>query len=149
MKLIKYILKGRYSNGDCSYRCPNRKDCKIIIRISHNEINQFITNKKEKIQYIITSTEKMHTCKNINSINEGNINNYENNKNLVAALIKKNLTKPLSFHLDLIYKAKIPLKKSQIKRILQDLRNENLPTDKDFLNDSSLIKITLEENIPE
>ena len=41
----QYILKGRYSNGDCSYRCPNWKDCKIIIRISHDEINQFITYK--------------------------------------------------------------------------------------------------------
>ena len=112
-------------------------------------IIKFITNEKEKIQYLITSTEKIHTCKNLNSINEGNINSYENIKKLSSALIKNNLTKPLSFHIDLIYKRKFPLKKSQIKRILQQQRNENLLTDKDFLNDSSLIKMTLEDNIPE
>ena len=64
----QYILKGGYSNVDCSYRCPHRKEYKIIIRVSYIEINEFITNKKEKIQYSITSTKKIHTCIKMNRI---------------------------------------------------------------------------------
>lgn len=29
----QYIFKGRYSNGDCSYRSPNRKDCKLLMNL--------------------------------------------------------------------------------------------------------------------
>ena len=48
----QYILKGRYSNGDCSYRCPHRNNSKIIIRITKDEIinKQIIMKKKFNIQ---------------------------------------------------------------------------------------------------
>ena len=121
----QYILKGRYANGDCSYRCPQRNICKIIIRVSLDEIKKTL-DKNDKIEYTIVSTQKSNSCNNEhNLINEGKLNTLENNENLAAVLIKKNLTKPLSFHEDLIYKEKIPLKKRQIKRILHKLRNEN------------------------
>ena len=132
-------MKSRYANGDCAYRCPCGKICKIIIIVSQQKI-QDKSKKKGPVEYTIVSTEKNHTCDNEhNIIKEGNLNNLENNENLVAALIKKNLNNPLSYHIDLIYKAKILLKKRQIKRILQKLRNENWPSDKDFLKDPSFI----------
>ena len=60
-------------------------------------------DKNDKIEYTIVSTQKSHSCKNEhNLINEGKLNTLENNENLAAVLIKKNLTQPLSFHEDLI-----------------------------------------------
>ena len=145
----QYILKGRYANGDCSYRCPQRNIYKVMIRDSHDKIKKTL-DKNDKIEFTIVSTQNSHSCNNEhNLIKEGKLNTLDNNENLAAALIKKNLTKPLSFHEDIMYKATIPLKKRQIKRILQKLRNENLPCDKDCLNDPSLITITIEENIQE
>ena len=88
-------MKSRYANCDCAYRCPYRKICKIIIRVSQQEIQD--KSKKKGLK-------------------EGNLNNLENNEKLVAALIKKNLNNPLSYHLDLIYKAKIPHKKKTNKK---------------------------------
>ena len=46
----QYILKRRYSNGDCSYRYPHRNNCKIIIRITKDEIIKKTNNNEEKIQ---------------------------------------------------------------------------------------------------
>ena len=113
-------MKGRYSNGDYSYRCPFRKLCQIIIRVSEDEINNKY-DKNEKMEFTIVSTQKTHSCNNDkNLINEGKLNTLENNENLAVALIKNNLTKPLNFHLDLIYKAKIPLKKRKLKEYYKD-----------------------------
>ena len=38
-------LKVRYSNGDCSYGCPHRNTCKIIIRITKDEIKKKMMKK--------------------------------------------------------------------------------------------------------
>ena len=147
----QYILKGRYSNGNCSYRCPHRNNCKIIIRITKDELIKKTNNNEEKIQYTIVSTQKAHSCNDENTdiINNGNLSSLTNTTNLARALIKQNITRKLSFHVNLLNKAKIPLTKRQIKKLLQDIRNESLPNDTEFFRDLSSIKITLEDTIAE
>ena len=55
----QYILKGRYSKRDCSYRCPNRNKCKIIIRVAKDELINKINSNDKNIQYTIVSTQKI------------------------------------------------------------------------------------------
>ena len=104
----------------------------------------------KKIQYNIVSTQKTHSCNDAKTDinNNGSFLSLTNTKNLARALIKQNITKKLSFHINLLNKAKIPLTKRQIKKLLQDIRNETLPNNTEFFSDLFSIKITLEDNIP-
>ena len=54
----QYIYKGKYANGDYSYRCPDRSHCKIIIRIPSEELKNKYKNKNSKINYTIVSKER-------------------------------------------------------------------------------------------
>ena len=147
---FQYVIKGRYANGDVSYRCPFRNKCKIIIRIKKDDI--FVIKEKQNIKYDIVSSQKTHSYKNIEKNEkekEGEINSIDKLKKLASELIKQNLQKPLSFHIDIITKANIPLTKRQIKYLLQKIREINLPSDDIFLNDLKNITISLEDNIPE
>ena len=139
----QYILKERYSNQDCSYRCPNRNKCKIIIRVAKDELINKINSNDKKIQYTIVSTQKTHSYNDANTDinNNGSFLSLTNTKNLARALIKQNITKKLSFHINLLNKAKISLTKRQIKKLLQNIRNETLPNDTEFFSDLSSKKL--------
>ena len=56
-----------------------------------------------------------------------------NKKILARAIIKQIINKRLSFNANLLNKAKIPLTKKQIKKLLQDIRKESLPNEMCFL----------------
>ena len=87
-----------------------------------NNNNQNIENKN-------VSTQKTHTCKkseNNDLFYNGKISSLSNTNNLAKALIKQNIAKPFTFHVNLLNKTKIQLTKRQIKTLLQDIRNEAL-----------------------
>ena len=54
------------------------------------------------------------------------------------------MNKPLSFHLENLKNNDIKLNKTQIKYLLQKIRENNFPKDEDYLNNISKIRITLD-----
>ena len=70
-------------------------------------------------------------------------------KKFATTLIKQNINKKLSFHLNLLAKAKISLTKRQTKCLLQTFGEEDMPNDKIYLFELEGIIINLENNIPE
>lgn len=153
-----YSYKDELKNKNYSFRCKNRLSCKIIIKVSEEEILKYIKKNDYEIKYEISSEQKSHTCKTA-KINEekDNINtkekSNEKNTNLklqkerAKILIFSNLNKSLSFHYENLKNNDIFLSKNQIKRILQKLREAKFPNDIEYLKDISQIKITF-ENIP-
>ena len=71
---------------------PPRSQCKIIIRKSVEELKEKYKDKDAKINYIITSTEKNHSCINTDKVNSyiGRINSIGNIKKFSSILIKQN-----------------------------------------------------------
>jgi len=58
---INYSFKDTLTN-DYTYRCKKRRKCKVVIKISKEEIRKYNNNPLHKIKYIITSSESNHTC---------------------------------------------------------------------------------------
>ena len=147
----QYVLKARYANGDLSYRCPQRQTCKIIIRIKEEDLKSKYNKEGAKLDYKIVSTVQEHTCnkKDNSSIINAEMDTLGNIKNLATALIKQNINKKLSFHINMLNQAKIPLTKKQTKYLLQKLREEHQPSDDEYLKELGNIKIDLEDNIAE
>ena len=71
------------------------------------------------------------------------------NKDLINAIILKNLNNPLSFHTNNLKNNNIVLTTNQIRWILQKLREKEFVSDEIFLKDISKINISLDNNIPD
>ena len=152
----EYTYKDELVNDYYTYRCTHKYDCKVVLKIHLDELINYNKNNKKEIKYIITSSKKIHTCKSIKNDNNKNdeeefvlANNIKKNKDLIYAIILKNLNKPLSFHMDNLKNNNVILTTNQIKWILQKLREKEYVSDEIFLKDISKINISLDDNIPD
>ena len=69
-----YIFKDELINNFYSFRCKYRTFCKIILKISREELEKYSKSEDYIIKYEITSNQKEHSCNK----NKANINNNQN-----------------------------------------------------------------------
>ena len=103
-----YTFKDYLNNDFYSYRCKFRGKCKIVIKISREEIIKY-NNAKEnntecQINFSISSSIKTHSCDDAKKDNllissQNNINKIQNNRELAKNLIYANIDKSLSYHM--------------------------------------------------
>ena len=139
----KYTFKTALANQkQFIYRCIHRK-CKGQITIDKDNLLKILSYDKEaieNIQYIEGKNE--HTCNpaKIIEINKNNTSGGNENFKLGIELIKKNITKPLQFHIN---NMKQNIYVNSIKYNLQKLRDLVFPNDSLFLANLKNITITL------
>ena len=92
--------------------------------------------------YIIFS----ETSSNIVNTSLNNIKLEAEDIKLAEEMIKKNIDKHVQWHINNLAKNNIQLKKTQVKNLLQNLREMNYPNDIEFLNDISKITISFSSN---
>ena len=152
-----YTKKDKLSGDNYSYRCKYRKVCKLQITINKSELLNIINKSSNTIKYIISSkNNKEHSCNNNaqkeqkEEIKEENVSlSAKSLKQKAKELIFRNLDKPLSFHLENLKNNNFKLSKNQIKWILQILREQNYPSDANYLFNIDKIKIEIDnEQIP-
>ena len=86
---FEYTYKDELVNNYYTYRCSHRYDCKVVLKIHLDELINYNKNNKNEIKYVITSTQKSHTCKSIKDDTNKNAereflysNNIKKNKDL-------------------------------------------------------------------
>ena len=73
-----YSYKDVLINDFFTYRCKNRRQCGLVIKIKKEELLKYYKdNKKANIEYEITSSIKTHQCKN--NKKQEDINTENNN----------------------------------------------------------------------
>ena len=88
-------------------------------------------------------TQKENNCKtNIINTFINNIKLETEEIKLTEEIINKNIDKPLTWHINNLAKNNIKIKKTQIKNILQKVREINFPNDTDYLIDITKITIS-------
>ena len=102
-----YTRKQKLVDDYYSYRCKNRKECSLTIKIKKEELEKLNDIDIPNIKYIITSRKTMeHTCNQSKENNEI-IESKEDvcislsDKQIIAKakeLILRNIDKPFSFH---------------------------------------------------
>lgn len=145
---FNYSFKDKLINS-FSYGCQHRRKCNILLKITKEELKQYVENNNHKIKYTITSTLKEHICikkessENIEH-NKLNINKHDNIE-FINSLIFANIEKPFLFHKTNLRNNNIYLKPNQIKWLLQKLREAKFPSDNKYLEDITKINITFDE----
>lgn len=57
-----YTFKDYLANYNYSYMCQHRKTCKVIMKITREELEKYKNNINKEIKFTITSKEHEHTC---------------------------------------------------------------------------------------
>ena len=143
-----FTFKQKLAKNNYSYRCKFRGQCTFTITITKDNLELLKKDKSIKnLKYKISSGQKEHTCQpNKNDKNSETASIINSSNTTLRELAKKlilNLEKPFSWHKTNLEKNKILLSSNQIKKLLQVLRETDLPNDLNFLNDISKIKINL------
>ena len=121
---FKYSFKDKLINA-YSYHCQHRRKCNILLKITEEELKQYVENNNHKIKFTITSTLKEHIC--IKKESSENIDNKELNINkndnieFINSLFFANIEKPFLFHKTNLQTNNIYLKPNQIKWLLQNI----------------------------
>ena len=142
----EYSYKERKANFNYAYRCRKRQ-CGILISIDEINLKKIISKKDNEVISYTKVTKKEHSCKsNIVNTSINNIKLETEDIKLAEEMIKKNIDKHLQWHINNLAKNNIQLKKTQVKNLLQNLREMNYPNDIEFLNDISKITISFSSN---
>ena len=54
----EYKLKEELRNNFFSYRCKNRKECGLVIKVSKDDLKKYLENNNYKINYSINGKKK-------------------------------------------------------------------------------------------
>ena len=141
----KYSLKGELKNEIYSYRCFHRK-CGVLLSIDKKELNKIIENpgSGESIKFI--SNKKLHNCgKELITEAINNIKTETKSIDLAIKLINNQIDMPLSWHIENLKKNNLIFTKAQIKNFLQEQREINYESDKEFLSNIANITISFSE----
>lgn len=145
-----------------SYKTNSKDETKFIYRCNHrNSKAQIIINKENILKVIIKKGnanvefikgKNSYICpsdkanSNSDVLKPDSILTNEELNELGYNLIKQHLDKPLSFHMDILKKNKIPFEKFKIKNLLQKCIEESFPEDANFFDNLEYIKITYDPN---
>ena len=145
IKEYKYSFKNELKNGNYSYRCYHR-NCKVLITINKENLDKIKND--NKFEY--TTNNKEHSC-NLNKPIIEDINNVNTENeiiNLATDLIKNQIDRSLTWHIENLNNNNIFLSKIKIKNILQKVREIKYDSDNDFLLNIANITIDFSKNDP-
>ena len=139
-----YSFKKELTNNFLSYRCVHRQ-CKASLKLSTETAKQIESkiNENSKIDATLIGIHENHPQEQSIEENLDKIKNEKEMKDLAKALIKKNLELPLSFHIKNLDTNKLKFSNVKIKNMLQTLREENFPKDKEYLQSIELIRLDI------
>lgn len=143
----KYKFKDTLKKGYC-YRCVNRASCKLTITIDKTEYKKIIQNiNKENIKYTINSRQQEHTCieKKTIQINKEKVRTQKEELNLAKTLIKANIDKAPSFHINNLHNNNINWSNNKIRNLVYRVQEEEYPSNKIFINYVQYAKVNLGE----
>ena len=129
------------------YRC-RKSHCKYFIRINKTNIDK-VLNKESGIQYIEVNEHTGHednSGKNVENIGSEEIRTEKETFELAIKLIKSNITESMEFHLQNFNQNKIYWKKSKIRKMVYNIREQKFPKEEEFLNSIKLITIKLNDH---
>ena len=169
---FKYNYKQTLTNDVISYRCVNRKKCKVILHLNKIDLINYDQNIIKPLKFLNSHDE---SCLNKNLIINNKINfklitnnltkinnNFDNQinildkeliinnkfinldfKNKTYELINNNINKPLSFHIENFKNNNFDFSDNQIKYLLFKVRANNFPNNDKFLENPYKILINL------
>ena len=147
IKEYKYSFKNELKNGNYSYRCYHR-NCKVLITINKENLDKIKRNNNLDHKFEYTTNNKEHSCNPTKPIIEdvNNVSTENETINLATDLIKNQIDRSLTWHIENLNNNNIYLRKIKIKNILQKVREIKYDSDNDFLLNIANITIDFSKN---